>query len=172
MDKLLQVALLLISVYLTIVTSIKYQACNIHKLDCPPHSICSQLDHNESGECRCPQRFDVNPHSSGPSDYCVEDENSIGNGGSAAISSSSLGGGGGKGSKTVVHIQPPAESHHVVIGILVPMMLVVLVIGTAYGIKKFHPVRRLREYVISRRRNRPLYEDVMMTQELEDPPLM
>ncbi|XP_055837287.1 uncharacterized protein LOC129905751 [Episyrphus balteatus] len=167
MDKLFQVILLLIAVYLTI-ASTKYQSCNIHKLDCPPHSICSQLDHDDEGECRCPQRYEINPHSTGPSDYCVEDENSIGDGGSAAISSSL---GSNKG-KTVVHIQPPAESHHVVIGILVPMMLVMVVIGAAYGIKKFHPVRRLREYVISRRRNRPLYEDVMMTQELEDPPLM
>ncbi|XP_055918113.1 uncharacterized protein LOC129950260 [Eupeodes corollae] len=167
MDKLFQVILLLVSVYLTI-ASTKYQACNIHKLDCPLHSICSQLNENDDGECRCPQHFEMNPHSTGPSDYCVEDENSIGDG-SAAISSSL---GSNKGSKTVVHIQPPPESHHVAIGIFVPILLVVLVMGAVYGIKRFHPVRRLREYVISRRRNRPLYEDVMMTQELEDPPLM
>lgn len=172
MDKLLQIILLLIAVYLTQITSTKYQSCNIHKLDCPPHSICSQLDHDDEGECRCPQRYEINPHSTGPADYCVEDENSIGNGGSVAMSSSTGKNNKGGNGQTVVHIQPPAESHHVVIGILMPMLLVIVVIGAAYGIKKFHPVRRLREYVISRRRNRPLYEDVMMTQELEDPPLM
>lgn len=172
MDKYSQIILLLIAVYLTQIASTKYQTCNIHKLDCPPHSICSQLDHDDEGECRCPQRYEINPHSTGPSDYCVEDENSIGDGGSSSAMSSISNNNNNNKGKTVVHIQPPAESHHVVIGILLPILLVVMVIGAAYGIKKFHPVRRLREYVISRRRNRPLYEDVMMTQELEDPPLM
>lgn len=65
----------------------------------------------------------------------------------------------------------PNTSHHIIGGILISICLVVIFTLIVIGVKKLQIKQRIRNMRMTQR-NRPLYEDVMMGNETDDPPLI
>lgn len=65
----------------------------------------------------------------------------------------------------------PNSSHHIVGGILISICLVVIFTLIVIGVKKLQIKQRIRNMRMTQR-NRPLYEDVMMGNDNDDPPLI
>lgn len=63
------------------------------------------------------------------------------------------------------------SSHHIVGGILLSICLVVMFALIVIGYKKLQIKQRIRNMRMTQR-NRPLYEDVMMGNDNDDPPLI
>lgn len=63
------------------------------------------------------------------------------------------------------------SSHHIIGGILISICLVVIFTLIVVGVKKLQIKQRIRNLRMTQR-NRPLYEDVMMANDNDDPPLI
>lgn len=63
------------------------------------------------------------------------------------------------------------SSHHIIGGILISICLVVIFTLIVIGVKKLQIKQRIRNLRMTQR-NRPLYEDVMMANDNDDPPLI
>ena len=123
--------------------------------------MCSQ---NTTNFCICKNDFDFNPNFHNDTDYCISNPKSK--------------------NKSILPLEvdttsaanlyqaklTPVGSHHIIGGILIPIFIVLIVIGAAYGVKRLEIIRRIREFRM-RRRRQPFYEDVMMNQDNDDPPL-
>jgi len=63
------------------------------------------------------------------------------------------------------------SSHHIIGGILISICLVVIFTLIVVGVKKLQIKQRIRNMRMTQR-NRPLYEDVMLGNDNDDPPLI
>lgn len=62
--------------------------------------------------------------------------------------------------------------HHVMAGILIPIAMVFIVVGSVFAYKRLHITQRIRN-IRRTRRSRPFYEDVMLgSNDTDDPPLI
>lgn len=136
------------------------------------------------GVCKCSadEKFAFNPDYKSDADYCRYDEtikqyevprpaepnqpeaaSSIDNGTGDQTSTTDSG---------VLKIRPLPGAHHVIGGILIPIFFVFVAVGAIYGVRRLHIRQRMRNIRMTRR-NRPFYEDVMLsTHENDDPPLI
>lgn len=64
------------------------------------------------------------------------------------------------------------RAHHIIAGVLIPIMFVLIAIGSIIAYKKLHITQRIRN-IRRTHRNRPFYEDVMLgANDNDDPPLI
>lgn len=128
---------------------------------CPSNTICSQISDTDSpydGECHCiGDNYEFNKFYKSPSEYCVYVEPKH----LASKSSSTL----------QAAFNNPISSHHIISGILISVCLVVIFTLIVIGVKKLQIKQRIRNLRMTQR-NRPLYEDVMMGNDTDDPPLI
>ncbi|XP_055379926.1 uncharacterized protein LOC129611039 [Condylostylus longicornis] len=157
-------------------SAVKLKTCNTHSLKgCPPHSICEEINETTS-ECKCEPNYDLNSKYKNDSEYCIFNNRTANTRTKltqATITQRVV----LVSSKVSTPVSLPARSipetdHHIVGGILIPLFIVLLVIGAAYGLKRLEIIRRIREFQMRRRRQRPFYEDVMMSHENDEPPLI
>lgn len=147
-------------------------------LACPSSSVCTEIRADvPDGKCKCQPRTKFNPNYHDDSEYCVPseekapaDENAPNETHKADDTSSKPADPmPNDGIKTIS--QSPS-AHHVAAGILIPILLVFIVIGTVFMYKKLHITHRVRN-IRRTRRSRPFYEDVMLANnDNDDPPLI
>lgn len=160
--------------------------CSIHSFpsSCPEHTICTQkTGDSETAECNCPDNLQFNSayNGGGKSDYCIDrpmaskkldPTNSYS--ATATVdhpASNELAAADSIGPAASTKQQRAPSSHHIISGILVSILIVTAFILTVIAVKKLRLRQRFREFGISQR-NRPLYEDVMMGNDTDDPPLI
>lgn len=132
---------------------------------CPDLTTCT-----ESGECRCWRDYIYNPahEKNASAEYCIYKPSKTPAGGASGTGSTpSLS--GSKTASAISQHEPPG-AHHLIGGIVIPVVFVLAAIGVVYLVKRFNLIRRAREAFT--RRNRPFYEDVMMGNDNDDPPLI
>lgn len=157
------------------------------------NNICPKADHfqsrcvensNQPGEfdglCQCYDGFIFNIKYTNDNDYCIIDPNTTddpkqSNSKSGRISNNSVNS-QNKNTSFVVDelktIQTTPQPHHIVAGVLIPIVFVLIVIGSTFIYKKLHVTQRIRN-IRRTHRNRPFYEDVMLgTNDIDDPPLI
>ncbi|XP_035790569.1 uncharacterized protein LOC118465950 isoform X1 [Anopheles albimanus] len=161
---------------------------------CPPNASC------DKGRCVCMFRYKLNPafHNGGQAvatpaaaastngassssslPYCLLDESSsdsAGAGGGAGSASKDHGpGGSSAGNADQLPLREPAGAHHILSGVLIPLAFVVIMIGSALLAKRTQLWSRLRQRFQARRgrhHRRPAYEDVVLGNDSDDPPLI
>uniref|UniRef100_A0A182RFM8 EB domain-containing protein n=1 Tax=Anopheles funestus TaxID=62324 RepID=A0A182RFM8_ANOFN len=171
-------------------------ACREDVLDqCPPNASCDR------GQCVCLFGYKLNPAYHGkttanslsptpvPSTnvayttYCLPDDSSAKatsfHGGFSSESSKSPGEEGitrGEGENMgQLPLRKPVEAHHILGGVLIPLAFVVILVGSAILAKRLDLWSRLRQRFIAHRnrhRRRPAYEDVVLGNDSDDPPLI
>lgn len=136
------------------------------------------------GVCKCSadEKYAFNSDYKDDTDYCKYDENikaeqetetkAEPNQPEAAQSVDNGNGSTTDESRQTLKGRPLPGAHHVLGGILIPIFFVLVVVGAIYGVRHLHIRQRMRNIRMSRR-NRPFYEDVMLsTNEHDDPPLI
>lgn len=122
---------------------------------CPPNSSCDQ------GSCVCLHQFKQNPdfNEHKKNEFCIE----------VSIAQSS------NGNKTITYDKVFREApavHHILGGILIPICAVVMVLATIILVNKMQPMQRIRQLLLSNRPRRPAYEDVVLGNDSDDPPII
>lgn len=136
---------------------------------CPDGTKCSQSLQTNSphtGECKCigdNNEFNINYEND--NDYCVYVEPKHFDNRVMASKSSST------SEDAVSDRIEPHSSHHIIGGILISICLVVIFTLIVIGVKKLQIKQRIRNMRMTQR-NRPLYEDVMLGNDNDDPPLI
>uniref|UniRef100_A0A023EHJ8 Putative secreted protein n=1 Tax=Aedes albopictus TaxID=7160 RepID=A0A023EHJ8_AEDAL len=129
--------------------------CLIDMLNqCPPNSSCDE------GLCVCLRTFKQNPDYNKKinNDFCIEID--------ATLSS---------GNKSITYdkvYRKAPEAHHIVGGILIPVSAVIVILATIILAKKTQLVQRIRLSLFSNRPRRPAYEDVVLGNDSDDPPII
>lgn len=158
---------------------------------CPDHSTCVEKDASgNGGTCNCKQNFVFNTkYKNSTIDYCIESTQKIENNNQQQQNNAKFN--SGNSDKNVSNdndnmlgdsapnlnsfqqkLRPKPSPHHVIAGILIPIILVFIVIGTVFVYKKLHITQRIRN-IRRTRRSRPFYEDVMLgSNDNDDPPLI
>ncbi|KAJ6641545.1 hypothetical protein Bhyg_06484 [Pseudolycoriella hygida] len=145
-----------------------YKKCNTSYLKngCPDGTKCTQISETNSsydGECHCiGDNNEFNKYYKSDTDYCVYVEPKHFDNRVMASKSSSTSEERGNNAD---------NSHHIVGGILISICLVVIFTLIVIGVNKLHIKQRIRNLRMTQR-NRPLYEDVMMGNDTDDPPLI
>lgn len=140
--------------------------CNISswRSTCPASAKCSQLSESNSsnaGECHCiGDNYEFNKYYTSDSDYCLFVDNRV----LASKSSSTH-------SDEYATNDVTVGSHHILAGIFISICLVVVFTLIVIGVRKLQIKQRIRNLRMTQR-NRPLYEDVMMGNDTDDPPLI
>lgn len=134
---------------------------------CPSSTKCSEISESDSsyaGECHCiDDNYEFNKYYKSDSEYCVYVEPKHFDNRVMASKSSST-------SEEAVN-NPIHSSHHIIGGILISVCLVLIFTLIVVGVKKLQIKQRIRNFRMTQR-NRPLYEDVMMGNDNDDPPLI
>lgn len=134
---------------------------------CPSNTKCSQISESDTsyaGECHCiGDNYEFNKFYESESDYCsyVEPKD---NRVMASKSSSTS-------EEAVKNQINSPSSHHIIGGIFISICIVLLFSLIVIGVKKLQIKQRIRNLRMTQR-NRPLYEDVMMGNDNDDPPLI
>ncbi|KAG4070970.1 hypothetical protein HA402_001407 [Bradysia odoriphaga] len=143
-----------------------YKKCNISSWinGCPASTKCSQIAESNSssyaGECHCiGDNYEFNKYYKNDSDYCLFVDNRV----MASKSSSTH--------SDQDTVDNPVSSHHILGGIFISICLVVMFTLIVIGVRKLQIKQRIRNLRMTQR-NRPLYEDVMMGNDTDDPPLI
>lgn len=132
------------------------------------------------GECQCNAGFIFNPQYTNDNDYCIIDTNQPddtkqSNSKSGRSSNSSYSSQSENNNLVIDEpkIQSTPRPHHIVAGVLIPIVFVLIVIGSIFVYMKLHVTQRIRNIHRRTHRNRPFYEDVMLgTNDNDDPPLI
>ncbi|XP_050096321.1 uncharacterized protein LOC126578100 isoform X3 [Anopheles aquasalis] len=162
---------------------------------CPPNASC------DKGRCVCMFRYKLNPafHNGGQTaapaaaatptstngasssslPYCLLDESSndsaSASGGAGSPGKDHRPAGSSAGNADQLPLREPAGAHHILSGVLIPLAFVVIMIGSALLAKRTQLWSRLRQRFQARRgrhHRRPAYEDVVLGNDSDDPPLI
>lgn len=127
--------------------------------------MCSQQNQTSTvdGICNCVDNLIYNTNYTNDSDYCIAFNKSHDNN---TVNISDV-----TENSSAASRQIPPSTHHIVGGILIPILLVFIFFGIAITMKRLNVMQRIRN-IRRTRRNRPLYEDVMMGNDNDDPPLI
>lgn len=137
---------------------------------CPSGSLCAEIEVDDSknaGECHCTgDNYEFNKYYKNDSDYCVyvEPKKHVDNRAMASKSSPTS-------DEEAAYSASTTSSHHILSGISISICLVVVFTLIVIGFKKLQIKQRIRNLRMTQR-NRPLYEDVMMGNDNDDPPLI
>lgn len=157
--------------------------CSTHSFptSCPENTICTQ-NIGDAAECNCPDNLQFNSayNGGGKSDYCIDrpmaskksdpTNNNRVTAEAAAVEEQPATSDDLAAAASTKQQRAPS-SHHIISGILISILIVTAFILTVIAVKKLRIRQRFREFGISQR-NRPLYEDVMMGNDTDDPPLI
>uniref|UniRef100_A0A182WIR0 EB domain-containing protein n=1 Tax=Anopheles minimus TaxID=112268 RepID=A0A182WIR0_9DIPT len=171
-------------------------ACREDVLDqCPPNASCDR------GQCVCLFGYKLNPAYHGKNTtkslpptsvpntdvayttYCLPDDTGAkatslhgGYSSDASKSSGEIGVTSGEGGNMgELPLREPVGAHHILGGVLIPLAFVVILVGSAVLAKRTDLWSRLRQRLIAHRnrhRRRPAYEDVVLGNDSDDPPLI
>lgn len=183
----------MLCIYRSLVSCILFsplvRACDTRRM---LKNICPASEHftttcventNQPGEyegvCQCDdkQGFIFNPKYTNDTDYCIIntnlDEKQLNS--KSGRSSNNSYNSQSKNNSFVIDepkIQSTPRPHHIVAGVLIPIVFVLIVMGSIFAYKKLHVTQRIRN-IRRTHRNRPFYEDVMLgTNDNDDPPLI
>lgn len=153
------------------ISKIVDKKCNTssYPSECPDGVKCSETttekDSRYNGECTCiGDHYEFNINYKDDSDYCTYVEPKNFDNRVMEIKSSTT-------SEEVSDPIRPQSSHHIIGGILISICLVVIFTLIVIGVKKLQIKQRIRNMRMTQR-NRPMYEDVMMGNDNDDPPLI
>lgn len=155
---------------------------------CPPTTKCVEIfdDPNRyDGLCKCKDDFQFNPLHNSNDTYCIKINNShqLPNLSNRKNNNRHTDSNNAKDEIITSKITTSFEQYqqdprikpgpqHVFAGILIPIVLVVIVVGSAFLFKRLHITQRIRN-IRRTRRSRPFYEDVMLgSNDTDDPPLI
>ncbi|XP_040158833.1 uncharacterized protein LOC120897796 isoform X1 [Anopheles arabiensis] len=173
-------------------------ACREDVLDqCPPNASCDKGQcvclfgyklnaayHGKNASASSPPPAMPVPSTNAASiTYCLPDETGAKatslHGGPGSNSSKAPGDGaaaeGDGGKAGQLPLREPVAAHHILGGVLIPLAFVVILIGSAILAKRTDLWARLRQRFLAHRnrhRRRPAYEDVVLGNDSDDPPLI